>query len=160
VPDFFRRSPKYSDADFSDLSAMLGGDLGNSMYKHELLDREKLDFSVESLSHIDDYLDALHADPPASVDDVLPVVLRCGAYVGEVIRRNSHDLHWVAFKEAAKYSAFVKGLEHSAATAGILWRDAENMCFPLAKICKFIENGREESVHSFARVLLEGNVKL
>jgi hypothetical protein len=29
------------------------------------------------------------------------------------------------------------------------------MCFPLAKICKFIENGREDSVYFFVRVLLE-----
>ncbi len=161
MPDFFRKSPKYSDAEFSDLAAMLGGDLERSMYKHELLDPEKLDFSVDSLRHIDDYLDALHAEPPASEDDVLRVVLRCGAYVGEVIRRNSQDgLHWVAFKEAAKHSAFAKGLEHSAATAGILWRNAENMCFPLARICKFIENGREDSVCSFASVILECNIKL
>jgi hypothetical protein len=29
------------------------------------------------------------------------------------------------------------------------------MCFPLAKICKFIENGSEDSVYSFARMVLE-----
>lgn len=29
------------------------------------------------------------------------------------------------------------------------------MCFPLAKICKFVENGNEDSVYSFARVILE-----
>lgn len=111
-------------------------------------------FSVESLRHIDAYLEALHSAPPKE-EDVVRVVPRCGAYVGEVIRRNSPNIwNWITYAEAAKYSAFAKGLEHSVATAGILWRDQGNICFPLAKICKFLENGNEDSVYSFARMIL------
>jgi hypothetical protein len=154
--NFFRKSPKYIDHEFSDLSIMLCQDSESPTYRRQLLDPSRLDFSIGSLQHIDPYLDALHAEPPQHEDDLMRVVLRCGAYVGEVIRRNSpNEMHWVAFKEAAKHSAFAKGLGHSPATTGILWRDPENMCFPLAKICKFIENGREDSVYSFARVILE-----
>jgi hypothetical protein len=121
--------------------------------------REKTGFSLESLKHVDAYLEVLHGKPPQGEDEIVRVVLRCGAYVGEVIRKNSPDkMHWVAFKEAARYSAFAKGLGHSAGTAGILWRDPENMCFPLAKVCKFLENGSEDSVYSFARVILEGHI--
>jgi hypothetical protein len=29
------------------------------------------------------------------------------------------------------------------------------MCFPLAKIGKFLENGNEDSVHFFARAILQ-----
>jgi hypothetical protein len=29
------------------------------------------------------------------------------------------------------------------------------MCFPLGKICKFIENGNADSVYFFARVFLD-----
>lgn len=29
------------------------------------------------------------------------------------------------------------------------------MCFPLAKISKFLENGNEDSVYFFARVILQ-----
>jgi len=154
--DFLRKSPKYIDREFSDLSTMLCHDRENPTYKRELLDPEKLDFSIDSLRHVDAYLDALHAAPPQQGDDFVRVVLRCGAYVGEVIRKNSpNELHWVTFKEAARSSAYAKGLGFSVATAGILWRDLKNMCFPLAKICKFIENGREDSVYTFARVILE-----
>lgn len=64
-------------------------------------------------------------------------------------------MNWVAFKEAAKYSDYVKGLGASLGTAGILWRNPKTMCFPLAKICKFLENGNEDSVYFFARVILK-----
>ena len=151
----FRKRPKHVNEEFSDLSRMLFQGQENPTYKHELLDERKLDYSVESLKHIDEYLEALHSTPPQQ-EEFVCAVLRCGAYVGEVIRRNSpNKWNWSAFDEAAKFSAFAKGLGHSLGTAGILWRDPQNMCFPLAKICKFIENGSEDSVYSFARVVLE-----
>jgi hypothetical protein len=152
---FFRRSPSYANREFSDLSFMLIQEQQRPSYKRELLDERKLDFSTESLKHLDQYLEALHAAPPKK-EDLVVVVLRCGAYVGEVIRKNSpSEINWVAFEEAAKYSDYVKGLGHSLGTAGILWVNAKTMCFPLAKICKFIENGNEDSVYFFAEVILK-----
>ena len=152
--NFFRRSPSYANREFSDLSFMLLQERESPTYKRELLDERKLDFSVESLKHLDEYLEALHAAPP-NQQDLVGVALRCGAYVGEVIRKNSYNkMNWVAFEEAAKYSDYVKGLGHSLGTAGILWRNSKTMCFPLAKISKFLENGNEDSVYFFARVIL------
>lgn len=151
---FLRRRPTFVNEEFSLLSLMLIQDEENPTYQHALLDENQLDFSIESLKHMDAYLAELHSAPPQG-EDVARVVLRCGAYVGEVIRRNSpNKWGWVTFADAAKYSAFAKGLGYSVATAGILWQDSGNMCFPLAKICKFIENGAEDSVYSFARVIL------
>ena len=40
-------------------------------------------------------------------------------------------------------------------TAGVLWAPNAT-CFPLGKVCKYVENGREDSVYFFARVALEG----
>ena len=62
--NFFRRSPSYANREFSDLSFMLFQDRESPTYKRELLDERKLDFSVESLKHLDEYLEALHATPP------------------------------------------------------------------------------------------------
>jgi hypothetical protein len=124
-------------------------------YKHELLDEQQLNFSLDSLKDIDRYLEALHASPPTQ-EDLLIVALRCGAYVGEVIRKNSTStLNWITFEQAAKNSEYVKKLGRSLGTAGILWKDGKTMCFPLAKICKFIENGNEDSVYFFAEVILK-----
>jgi len=116
---FLRRQPTYVNGEFSDLSLMLTQHRENPTYRHALLDESTLDFSVESLKHIDAYLETLHSAPPQE-EDVARVVLRCGAYVGEVIRRNSADKwNWITFAEAAKYSSYAKGLGHSVATTGI-----------------------------------------
>ena len=151
--DFLRKTPSYINRELYEISFMLVQDSESPTYKRELLDEGKMDFSVESLKHLDEYLQAIHVAPPQG-KDLGGVVLRCGAYVGEVIRKNSpNKWNWVAFGEAAKHSNYVKGLGDSMGTAAILWSDPKNICFPLAKICKFIENGNEESVYFFARVI-------
>ncbi|MDC4227324.1 MAG: hypothetical protein MPW15_24550 [Candidatus Manganitrophus sp.] len=153
---FFRKKgPKFSDEEFSDLSLMLTQDSQNQTYKRELLNAEKLDFSLESLRHIDEYLEHIHKNPPEG-NDFIRLVLRCGAYVGEVIRKHSNkQLHWVSYEEAAKHSESARKLEYTVASAGILFHEPESMSFPLGKVCKFIENGNEDSVYFFAKVLLE-----
>ena len=148
-------APSYVNQEFEDLSLMLFQDREDPTYKSELLDEKRLDFSVESLKHLDSYLEVLHSARPQQ-KDLVGVVLRCGAYVGEVIRKNSpNKMNWVTFQEAAKYSESAKRLGHSLATAGILWTKDQKMYFPLAKICKFLENGNEDSVYFFARVALD-----
>jgi len=154
VFSLFRKGPKVVDEAFADLSLMLTQDEENPTYKRALLDESKLDFSLESLKHIDAYLEVLHQNPPDG-HDFMRVALRCGAYVGEVMRKQLPGVfHWVAHEEAARYSKMVAGFEQSIATAGILWKDSESMSFPLGKVCKFLENGNEDSVYFFAQVLL------
>lgn len=150
----FHKGPKFVDREFSDLSLMLTQDEENPTFRRNLLDKSKLDFSMESLRHIDTYLEALHLSPPEG-HDLMRVALRCGAYVGEVMRKELPGTwHWVSHDEAAKHSKMVAGFERSIATAGILWKGGEAMSFPLGKVCKFIENGNEDSVRFFAEVLI------
>src|SRR5690349_2173756 len=134
----FRRGPKFIDRELSDLSLMLTQDDQNPTFRRELLDASRLDFSVESLRHIDEYLASLHKDRPEGAD-LARVGLRCGAYVGEVMRKQQPGrFHWVSQAEAAKYSKFVAGFERSISVAGILWEDSEAMSFPIGKVFKFI----------------------
>lgn len=150
-----KEGPKYANEEFSDLSLMLTQDDQNPTYKRELLSPEKLDFSLESLRHIDEYLEHIRKHPPEG-DDFLRLVLRCGAYVGEVMRKHSNKLlHWVSYEEAAEHFESARKLEYTVASAGILFHEPETMSFPLGKVCKVIENGKEDSVYSFAKVLLE-----
>jgi len=84
------------------------------------------------------------------------VALRCGAYVGEVMRKQSPGTyHWVTHEEAAKHSKLMADCERSIATAAILWENRETMSFPLGKVCKFIKNGNEDSVYFFAKFFLD-----
>ncbi len=148
------KKPKFIDKEYSELSLMLIQDDENPVYMREIIDPVKLDYSLDSLKHIDECLEIIRNNPPDG-NEFLRLVLRYGAYVGEVIKRNSKKKHhWVEHEEAAKFSKIVKGFAESISTAGILWRDNEVMCFPLGKVCKFIENGSEDSVYFFSKVIL------
>ncbi len=155
----FRKSPRFVDQEFAGLSLMLTQDTATPTCRREFLDESKLDFSVESLRHIDAYLGALHLNPPEGYE-LIRVALRCGAYVGEVVRKQLPETwHWVSHDEAAKHSKIVAEFEPSIATAGILWKSNDTMVFPLGKVCKFIENGDEDSVHFFAEALIGNELK-
>lgn len=152
---WFSKKPKFVDREYADLSLMLTQDNQNITYHRDTLDPAKLDFSLDSLQHIDTYLEQLRSDPPEG-HDFLRVVLRAGAYVGEVMRKQRPGkYHWITFDEAAKHSDFARNLEHSIASAAMLWYDNGSLSFPLGKICKYLENGSEDSVYSFAKVLLQ-----
>lgn len=147
--------PRFADREFIDLSAMLTEDEDRPTYRRDLLLQHDLDFSLDSLRHIDDYLALLHRDLPNG-HDLMRVVLRTGAYVGEVMRKLQPGVYrWILHAEAAKHSPLVKSWGPSLGTAGILWRSSESMCFPLGKVAKFLENGREDSVYAFANVLTD-----
>jgi hypothetical protein len=122
----------------------------------ELLDTSRLDFSVESLGLVDDYLDKMRKQ---KLDDeaTFKLILRCGAYVGEVILRNSHGktYHWLEYAEALKVSKLIEQFGESVGTIAILWDSQTGLTFPLGKVMKFLENGREDSVQFFAKAMLE-----
>jgi hypothetical protein len=154
VFSIFKRKPKFQDAAFQDLAHMLWQDDEAPTYKRELLDALALDFSVDSLAAIDRYLDAIRLDK-LEEGDLLRIVLRCGAYVGEVVRRHSSvELHWVDYDEAARESKLVRDIGRHIGTMGVLRGGPDQMCFPLGKVSKFIENGREDSVLLFAKVIV------
>ena len=153
--DLANKKPVFVDQEYYDFALMLTQDDEVPVYKCDILDPEKLDYSLDSLKHIDDCLEIIRNDLPQG-NDYLRLILRYGAYVGEVIKRNSKkEHHWVEHDEAAKFSSTVNGFGKSISTAGILWRDSRIMCFPLGKIRKFLNNGREDSVYYFSKVILE-----
>jgi hypothetical protein len=115
----------------------------------------RLDFRVESLGVLEGFLDAL--DHQALDDEAYgKLVLRCGAYVGEVIREatNGKRFHWIDNDEAVRLDPRIAGFGESLATAAILWDGARGFHFPVAKVMKFLENGREDSVKFFAQVVI------
>jgi len=153
----FNSKPKIHDQALSELSQMFSMDLAeDSTPGRELLDASRLDYSVESLGLVDDYLDEMRKRKLED-QDYMKVVLRCGAYVGEVIRRNvpEKEYHWLDYKGAVKVSNMVKDFGESLGTAAVLWDGATGLTFPLGKIMKFLENGREDSVKFLAQVVIE-----
>lgn len=119
---FLGKGPRFKNQEFSDLSWMLTVDDENPTFRRYLLKKEKLDFSLESLREIDRYLDELHVEPPSG-NDFFRVALRCGAYVGEVMRKVApNTFNWVSYEEAAKHSETVASFEMSLPTVSVLWK--------------------------------------
>jgi hypothetical protein len=146
---------KNQDQALSELSQLFYNYPGNPTFGHEFLDPKKLDFSVESLRHVDDYLEAIRS--AKGIDSNLNVVvLRAGAYVGEVIRRNSlkKKWTWLDFETAESVNPKIfHQLGKSVNTAAVLY-DGSEFLFPLGKVGKRIANGSEDSVFFYAKVVL------
>jgi hypothetical protein len=147
--------PKFSDVALSDLSRMFFSDPGDPTPGGPVRNAVS-DYSIESLSAIDDHLERVRQNAPEG-DALLKFVLRGGAFVGEVIRKQSKTKtwHWLAFADAAKIDPQVAAWGQSLSTIAVLW-DGKGFCFPLGKVLKFLQNGREDSVKFFAQVIIAG----
>ena len=156
----FSRKPELQDQALSELGQMFASPelvADDPTPGSELLDASRLDFTVESLGFVDDYLDQMRQRQLVEGgEDYCKLVLRCGAYVGEVILRNAQGktYHWLDYKGALKINKNIADFGESLGSAAILWDNATGLTFPLAKVQKFLDNGREDSVQFFAEVVI------
>ena len=154
------RKPKVQDEALSELGQMFASpDLvaDDPTPGSELLDSTRLDFSLDSLAFVDDYLEQMRKRKlDEESEDYSKLVLRCGAYVGEVVRRCAQGttFHWLDYKGAVKVSKTVADFGECLGSAAALWDSAEGLWFPLSKVQKFLDNGREDSVKFFAEVVM------
>ncbi len=123
--------------------------------KQEWITAELFDYSIDSLKHIDRYLLAIR-DQQASQEEWSRTILRCGAYVGEVIRRSSQagSYHWLNYEDAVKVNSDVSEFGKSIGTLFVLYHPPKTIYFPLTRIEKFLAQGSENSVFDFAQILV------
>ncbi len=133
----------------------------NEMPFSNLIKYGKLNFSVDSLNYVDDYLDKVRKNKKKlNHDQLKKVVIRCGTYLGEVVRKaNPKKFKWITFDQAYKLSKkdgrkYLDYLGKDLTSCFILY-DSKNFNFPLAKPFKFLENGREDSLIGFAMLCLD-----
>jgi hypothetical protein len=157
----FNRKPKLQDQALSELGQMFASpDLvaDDPTPGTELLDPARLDFTVESLGFVDDYLDQMcQRKLDEDGNDYPKLVLRCGAYVGEVILRHARGttFHWLDYQGAVKINKDIADFGECLGTAAALWDSGTGLWFPLSKVQKFLDNGQEDSVQFFAGVVLK-----
>ena len=148
-----KNEPELQDKPLSDLAQMFLSFPEDPTPGSESLDASRLDFSVNSLAIVDQHLEKMRQH---QLEDkaFMKFVLRCGAYVGEVIRRQVPGWHWLKHEDAAKLADAVAKFEKSLPTVAILWDGKKGFWFPLGKIIKYLENGEEDSVKFFAEVAI------
>ncbi len=140
----------------SDLALMFFSDMTAPIFGVHFLNQSRLDFSIESLSHVDEYLEEIRKDKEVK-QDWNRVVLRCGAYVGEVLRRNDTNTKWtwIGYDDAVRVlPKSFSSIPKSIATIAILINGKSGLTFPLAKVEKYLVNGNEDSVKFFAEVMI------
>jgi len=153
---FGSRQPRTQDAAFADLAQMFLSDPDDPTPGGESLDVARCDFSVESLRVVDGHLETMRGrrlEGPA----LMKLVLRCGAYVGEVVRRHAATgtpWHWITYAEAVKLDGRLASLGQGLGTAAVLWDGEGGFVFPLARVGKYLEHGAEDSVRAFALGIL------
>ena len=147
---------KFEDEGLEQLAEMFFNCPDDATFRSELLDASLLDYSLESLSTVDEYLERLRDCPPNG-NDRIKCIVRAGAYIGEVIRRAlpTRDTHWVAYSEAVKIDASFSRMGEQIGNYYSLYHGGKSFCFPLAKVEKRIVDGSENNVLSFARVIID-----
>lgn len=118
----------------------------------EWLNVGKLDYSFESLKEVDDYLEKLKkARKTLSDEEYTKIILRCGAYCGEVMRRHStRNFSWVSYDDRVKEHSELEDFGKSPETYYIL-QSGSSSYFPMAKVKKFLQYGRSESLYAFTK---------
>ena len=128
---------------------------GEKLAHAEILNRPALDYSLDSLKVVDEYLERLFECRPERMGrDWVNVILWGGAYVGEVIRRNARrKYNWVDFDdwldEHPEQSQFL-GTEKELQVCAFLTPGGGAFTLPLNKVYKFIATGPEDSVWFYA----------
>ncbi|MBM3252852.1 MAG: hypothetical protein FJZ16_01185 [Candidatus Omnitrophica bacterium] len=145
----------------SDLSYALIDDRGmdSEVPFKKQLGINKLNYSLESLKIVDQYLNYVRANKNTlKKEEFISVVARCGAYCGEVIRRNSKQhWEWITDNKAVELD---QRLGEYAIYGFVLYETlTKTFTFPLAKVVKFLEGGAGDDLYSFAYVLINRNKK-
>lgn len=163
--NWFKRKPPIFDealAELADMFASKSPPLDSPIPGQASLANLPLDYSVQSLVLVDNFLDQFRYQIDA-LDDAsfAQTVLRCGAYAGEVIRRNSTrtTYHWIDQEGAAMIDREFASWEPEISLMAVLWDGGTSLVFPVAKVCKRIANSPEDSIHFFARAVIGGALR-
>lgn len=109
---------------------------------------KKLDYSMESLKQIDTFFNEQVVDGKPKPHSILEnglgkIIFALGAYVGETLIKNSSGSNWVTNDNDAQGEINISVKFKSGA---IVW--------PAQRIMKRLKNGQEDSIFSYASVLL------
>lgn len=114
-------------------------------------ENEKLDYSVNSLKQIEDYISTTfkNSKPKKNsffAEDTDSMTFAMGAYLGEVIRRNSRGVRWNNVETESPFEITQETPNGSVA-------------FTIGKAFKRIYQGEEDNMHHFAVVMLKDLLK-
>ncbi|HVV53936.1 MAG TPA: hypothetical protein VHC47_01350 [Mucilaginibacter sp.] len=147
----------YLDEMFSQFSdAFLGIMVGDGDIPHrDKLKISLLNYTPESLKEIDSYLKLLYQNPlDDSSIEYQNVIVWCGAYVGEVIRRNAVlEYHWIHYEDYMKdKDPKLKNIIPLTLTthAFLLAIHTNYITMPMNKVAKWLDEGASNNIEYYA----------
>ena len=140
------------------------------------IDPLKFDYSIESLSYIDDILYEIYLkfnDGPDNQKNVdfksigivnpISLILSIAGYVGEVHRKNSiKNLLWITYDQAINIDSRLIGAVGGGRddlNGFMIWDGDKSFNFPVSKVYKFLLNGKEDSLKFFVEMALLSEIK-
>lgn len=117
------------------------------------LEREKLDYSLQSLDVVSTWLSALRARGTPVDDSSAASIVWAGAYVGEVIKRCAPEPYrWSSYEEymSTQAPSLRKMLPYSFGTQFVLVSNGGAMTLPINKVVRFLEEGPENDLRFYA----------
>lgn len=120
----------------------------------EAIPVQQMDYSVESLKHLDEYLDVVRRrKSEVRGQDYTNTVLAAGCYLGEVIRRNTERKYaWVNYQDYfPKHPKIAALVPEGRGSGAVLANEEGQMTMPINKIIRYIEEGPENNTHFYAQ---------
>ena len=149
--------PEFVNEDCEELSSELLLNTDSPIPDIEFLLDKNMDFSVDSLEYLDEYLGRQNINQ-MTISESINLTHRCGSYLGEVIRKNSEiDYNWLGYAGAVAVNEKIKTIEFGMESTYMLYSDDGGFVFPLAKVVKRIEYGEEENIVFFAKIAISGS---
>ncbi len=150
----FKKRPRRSNLAMKLFARLDFARYGHLMFHKAPFKGAELDQSLDSLACLDDLLEMVRKTE-LSNDDQAMVVMGFGAYVGQVIRKHAKGKwHWVKYENALPFNESIAHFGPSMSTGYLLMNGTHEVVFPLGKVVKFLQNGREDSVQAFAQVVV------
>jgi hypothetical protein len=111
------------------------------------LDGIDLDYSVDSLKHVDVILEGFRGDKSVTPKSIAATLFKFGCYVGEVIVRNNPGAHWICLPEDETESSLNSGLAVELVS--------ETIVNPIGKAEKRLLNGEIDSLEFFYKSVMD-----
>ena len=126
------------------------------LYRGDLIDTAKLDFSIGSLAHVNSYLDFLQLNPPPDSERT-KIICRCGGYLGEVVRKASppNSCHWLTYNEAVERDLVRENYPLGPDNFVSMFNNSLRVSsYPCGKVYRRMYLGEMDSIEDFANLAI------
>ncbi|WP_312112409.1 hypothetical protein [Brevibacillus reuszeri] len=140
----FLQRKKLKKVDATVFAQLMYVDVSSDRWDQENLTKRNLDFSVDSIHYIDAYATRLAASEAGATqlrNHFDSFVIRLGAYIGEVIKRNSQqDFAWYDFDSVYHHSAKLANVHKAVSDEIVLYSQSrDEVLFPFSVVRRFLE---------------------